>query len=320
MVPATWGQVTRGCEMHCTQRLLRRFVVLSAASLLGVGLLPGAADAVTTSSAARCGLNLGSVTQGGDHRSQRITVGSPPTRTNIHFVVPKLYDEPVRLSTSMFLSLSGGDPLIGGHVIIGPTLARTTYAFMNDGTLDTASIRLTPIAGGHEDTVVFEESRYREGITPRTTSYAVGSDGILVRQNNVFGNQWETTGTAAGFGLVKTMALISKTRTYDTFLATTRGGVLTTVHIPTTSPMKPVVKRVRASTWQRFEFLIAQKCGTQGTLLLGVDKDTQSAYLYAVGHANGTSTVIQALGRVPGAFADPTYFRFTPLVDSLVGE
>lgn len=323
MVPATWGQVTRGCEMHCRQRLFRRFVVLSAASLLGVGLLPGAADAVTTTgaaSAAKCGLNLGSVTLGGDHRSQRITAGSPPTRTNVRYVVPKLYDEPVRLSTSMFLSLSGGDPLINGHVIIGPTMARSGYAFMNDGTLDTASIRLTPITYGHESTVVLEESRYREGTTPRTTSYEVRGDGILVRQNNVLGNQWETTGTAGGFGLVKTMVLISKTRTYDTFLANTRGGVLTTVHIPTTSPMKPVVKRVRASTWQNFEFLIAQKCGTQGTLLLGIDKDTQSAYLYTVSHANGTATVIKSLGRVPGAFADPTYFRFTPLADPLVGE
>src|SRR5688500_12757944 len=98
MVPATWGQVTKGCEMHCKQRLFRRgSVVLSAAALLAVGLLPGAADAVTTAgdaSAGMCGLDLGSVTAGGDHRSQRITAGSPPTRTNNRIVVPKLYDEP----------------------------------------------------------------------------------------------------------------------------------------------------------------------------------------------------------------------------------
>jgi hypothetical protein len=310
--------------MHCKQRLFRRCsVVLSAASLLGVGLLPGPADAVTTigdASAGICGLDLGSVTAGGDHRSQRITAGSPPTRTNNRIVVPKLYGEPVRLSTSMFASLLSGDPLIEGHVIIGPTLARSGYAFSSDGTLDTASIRLTPIAAGHEDTVAFEESRYREGTTPRTTSYGLRSDGILVRQNNVIGNQWETTGLAPGFGAVKTVVLISKTRTYDTFLANTQRGALYTIHIPTTSPMKPVVKRVRDRTWQGFEFLIAQKCGIQGTLLLGIDKDTQSAYLYAVSHANGTATVIQGLGNVPGAFNDPTYFRFTPLVDPLVGE
>jgi hypothetical protein len=47
----------------------------------------------------------------------------------------------------------------------------------------------------------------------------------------------------------------------------------------------------------------------QGTLLLGIDKDTKSAYLYAVGHANGTATVIQGLGKVPGTFNDPVYFR-----------
>lgn len=317
-------QVTRGCDMRSKQRLVRRgSVVLSAAALLVVGLLPGAADAATTTagdaSASMCGLDLGSVTAGGDHRSQRITAGSPPTRTNNRIVVPKLYGEPVRLSTSMFASLLSGDPLIGGHVIIGPNLARSGYAFSSDGTLDTASIRLTPIAGGHEDTVAFEESRYREGTAPRTTGYLLRSDGILVRQNSVSGVWW-VTGTAPGFGPVKAMVLISKTRTYDTFLANTRGGALYTIHIPTTSPMKPVVKRVRARTWQGFEFLIAQKCGIQGTLLLGIDKDTQSAYLYAVSHANGTATVIKGLGRVPGAFNDPTYFRFTPLVDPLVGE
>jgi hypothetical protein len=266
-----------------------------------------------------CGLDLGSVTPGGDHRSQRVTAGSPPTRTHSRVVVPKLYGEPVRLSGSMFASMSG-DLLIGGHGVIGPNLVRTGYAFLEDGTLDTASIRVTPIAGGHEDTVAFEESRYREGTTPRTNSYQLRSDGFLIRQKNVIGNQWETTGAAAGFEPVKAMALISKTRTYDTFLANTRGGALYTIHIPTTSPMKPVVKAVRTRTWQGFEYLIAQKCGNQGTLLLGIDKDTQTAYLYAVGHANGTATVIQGLGKVPGVFSDPTYFRFTPLVDPLVGE
>jgi hypothetical protein len=71
----------------------------------------------------------------------------------------------------------------------------------------------------------------------------------------------------------------------------------------------PVVKRVRASTWQAFDALVAEKCGQYGTMLVGIDKDTQSAYAYAVGHANGTATVIQGLGKVPATFADPVYFR-----------
>ena len=109
------------------------------------------------------------------------------------------------------------------------------------------------------------------------------------------------------------MALISKTPTYDTFLANTRGGALYTIRIPITSPMKPIVTKVRAGTWQGFETLIADKCGNYGTLLLGIDKDTKKGYLYAVGHANGLSTVIQSRGQVPGTFDDPVDFRWVPI-------
>jgi hypothetical protein len=44
--------------------------------------------------------------------------------------------------------------------------------------------------------------------------------------------------------------------------------------------------------------VVATKCGATGTLLLGIDRDTQSDYLYAVGHANGQNTVIKGLGKV----------------------
>jgi hypothetical protein len=62
------------------------------------------------------------------------------------------------------------------------------------------------------------------------------------------------------------------------------------------------------STWQAFDALIAEKCGHHGTLLLGIDKDTQSTDVYAVGHANGAATVIKGLGNVPATFADLVYF------------
>jgi hypothetical protein len=75
--------------------------------------------------------------------------------------------------------------------------------------------------------------------------------------------------------------------------------------------MKPVVRQVRTRTWQGFETLIAEKCGQYGTLLLGIDKDTQSGYLYAVGHANGTSTVINGLGKVNATFSDLIDFRWS---------
>jgi hypothetical protein len=87
--------------------------------------------------------------------------------------------------------------------------------------------------------------------------------------------------------------------------------------------MKPIVKPVRTRTWQGLEALVAAKCGQYGTVLLGIDKDTKSDYLYAVGHANGTSTVINALGKVQGGtFADPVYFRWAvvPYLDPLNGD
>jgi hypothetical protein len=55
-------------------------------------------------------------------------------------------------------------------------------------------------------------------------------------------------------------------------------------------------------------------------LLLGIDKDTKAGYLYAVGDANGTRTVIQSLGKVPGTFPDPVYFRWAAVFDPLNGD
>jgi hypothetical protein len=157
------------------------------------------------------------------------------------------------------------------------------------------------------------------GQTLRTSEYGLRSDGTLFRWQNT-GLVWRQSGSAGGFASVKAMALISKTRTYDTFLVNTRGGALYTVRIPTTLPMRPVVKVVRTATWQVFETLLAVKCGLSGTLLLGIDKDTQSGYLYAVGHANGLSTVIRGLGKVQGTFPDPVYFRWRFDFDPLNGD
>jgi len=220
----------------------------------------------------------------------------------------------------MFAYPDQTDVSIGGHVVIDSTLTRTGYGFMGP-ILDTASIRVTPVEDGFGAVNAFEESRYGVGSTARKMGYALHGDGMLSRRtatNSGWG--WVISGESPGFAPVKAMALISKTRTYDTFLANTKGGALYTIHIPTNQPMKPVVKPVRTRTWQGFEYLLAQKCGLHGTLLLGIDKDTQSAYLYAVGHANGTATVIQSIGKVPGTFTDPVYFRFAPLNDTHVGE
>jgi hypothetical protein len=311
--------------MRGKQRLVRRgSVVLGAAALLAVGLFPGAADAVTTTardaSAGKCAMDLGSVSAGGDHRSQHITATSPPTRTNDHVVAADPFSGQVRLSGSMYASPDPRGVYVAGHVIIGSTVVYNGYTLVGGRDLDRNSIIREVDGGDYGDIVAFGESRYRVGTSvPRTAMYGLRGDGVLLRWTSTSGG-WQVTGTSPGFASVKAMTLISKAKTYDTFLANTRGGALYTIHIPTSAPMKPVVKSVRTRTWQGFEFLIATKCGNQGTLLLGIDKDTQSAYLYAVGHANGTATAIQGLGKVPGTFNDPTYFRWATPTDPLVGE
>ncbi|MDX2968913.1 hypothetical protein PWY87_06585 [Kribbella solani] len=149
-----------------------------------------------------------------------------------------------------------------------------------------------------------------------SSGYVVEGDALYYRMYNF------NAGSATGFGSVKAMALISKTAKYDTFLANTRGGALYTIRIPVTSPMKPIVTKIRPGTWQGFESLVAEKCGNYGTLLLGIDKETQTANLYAIGHANGPTTVINSLGKVKATFPNPVNFRWGPVyfADSLNGD
>ena len=76
--------------------------------------------------------------------------------------------------------------------------------------------------------------------------------------------------------------------------------------------MKPIVKQVRTHDLAGLRDAVAAKCGTHGTLLLGIDKDTDTGYLYAVGHANGAVHRDQGPRQGPGTFADPVYFRPCP--------
>jgi hypothetical protein len=137
--------------------------------------------------------------------------------------------------------------------------------------------------------VALEESDYKgpaqTGVTRRNV-YALGSDGVLSRWTVVKG-KFQNKVSAPGF-----------------------------------APMKPVLKKVRGTTWQGFEALHAQKCGANGTILLGIDHNTNTSYLYALSHATGGSTVIKALGKVPAnyTFPGPVYFRWKGLGTPLAGE
>jgi hypothetical protein len=226
-------------------------------------------------------------------------------------------DGQARLHTDMVQEPMPSGLRTHGYAVIGSALYSIGYdSFVPE------SVHLSRVGGGWGSFVALKEARYApyEGSNYRTNEYALRNDGVLFRWTLDRG-VWRNIASAPGFSAVKTLTLISKTQTYDTFLANTRGGALYTIHIPTTAPMKPVVKLVRGSTWQGFEALVADRCGNQGTLLVGIDKDTKTAYMYAVGHAQGTSTVIRGLGKIPGSFNEPIYFRWATLdFDELFGE
>jgi hypothetical protein len=292
--------------------------VLGAAVLVA-GLLPGTAAGAPSAGSAQCQLGLGSVSATGDHQWQDLVATTPPTNRGVAGVIRDLYpDGQVRLSTTMVQEPTPGGLRVRGYVVIGSALYSTAYDSMVP-----ESVSLRRIGGGWGPFIAVAESRYvpYRGGFARTNEYGLRNDGVLFRWTRDANGAWGKLASAPGFSAVKTIVLISKTATYDTFLATTKGGALYTIHIPTTAPMKPVVKKVRGSTWQGFESLVAEKCGSQGTLLVGIDKDTRTAHLYAVGHAAGTATVIRGLGKVPGSFDAPVYFRWATLdFDFLFGE
>ncbi|WP_350274262.1 hypothetical protein [Kribbella sp. HUAS MG21] len=282
-----------------------------AAGVLGAAmtaamLVPGQAQAAAGRATAACSMTLGTVTVQGDHKFQTLTATSPVTASPPHVGPKGLFPvDLVRLTTSVGWE---PDPPAGmaksGYVRISNDLYRFRYVIdMYIGEIDPDSYQQTKVGGG------WIHQRYVE----RSTNHTYALDGDVITRWTVEGSAWRYRTTYSGFSSVKTMTLLSQTATYDTFLANTRGGALYTIRIPFSG--KPVVKKVRTSTWQTFETLVAEKCGVQSTLLLGIDKDTRRGYLYAVSHANGTATVIKGLGRVGDQLAAPedkVYFRYYP--------
>lgn len=296
----------------------RSLAGMVGAVALAAAAMTSAAHATGTNAAAACSLGAGSVTAAGAHTATEVTAATPPTAGEPHVVPGAFQAGTVRLSTTFRSEPSVGGQSSYGWVVQGDSLYWRFYDFslgMNTH---------TRIGGGWTNFTALDVAQLAHleaGRPEHTIAYGLRNDGTLFRWN-VSGNTWRSTGSYAGFAAVKSMALIAKTATYDTFLMNTRGGALYTVRIPITSPMKPIVKQVRTSGWQSFEALTANKCGNYGTLLLGIDKDTRSGFLYAVGHANGTSTVINNLGKVDGTFPDATNFRWGPVdyYDPLNGD
>jgi hypothetical protein len=304
------------------RKLRTTLTLLAAAGLAAAGATTATtATASPTGTTAACGLNLGSVTAGGDQTFQRLTASTPPA-AGARSVVPNVYaDGAVRTIGSLVNEATPTGSSRYGRVVLGDTMYQHWLALDKAGKV--TSSELARIGGGWSKFVDHETSTFNDSPThPRTYEYGLRSDGVLFRWVVGDTGSWTAYGSAPGFASVKSMTLISKTAAYDTLLANTRGGALYTIRIPVNTQMRPVVTKVRPATWQGFESLVAGQCGNYGTVVVGIDKDTKSAYLYTFGHADGAKTSITGHGKVPGTYADPTYFRWSPSVKSdwLFGE
>ncbi|WP_433158541.1 hypothetical protein [Kribbella sp. CA-247076] len=306
--------------------MLRKTTGLAAAAVLaaGLGFAAGApaqagTSATTGTSAANaaCSLRLGSVTATGAHTSRTVTATAPITVGGVRGTAGVFAPGQVQHTGTFVGSPFGNGESRRGLTVLGGALHSSAYVVDGQSQIDPHyphnNLR---IGGGWGNFRWIEQSIHRPS---RNTLYGQQTDGTMHRWV-AEGAGWRKTGGVGGLSTVKSMTLISRTATYETFLANTRSGQLMTVRWPTSYLSVPSASTVRATTWQGFEQLIATKCGATGTLLLGIDRDTQSGYLYAVGHAAGGSTVIKSLGKVPMTFSDPKYFRWAPVNDTLNGD
>ncbi|TDO62544.1 hypothetical protein EV651_106159 [Kribbella sp. VKM Ac-2571] len=283
-------------------KLLRGLPALA----LPFSLLIASSSATATPTTTACTMDLGSVTSQGVVQYRTVTATQPVSVSAIQRQVKVLGPGEARLST--IWNWSSNLPSLESGIVVKNTgvIGQASY---NSNTAEPADPTFTQISAGWGGYSAIGLSVDDDRRTARNQFYGLSIGTVRRWVINSFG--WTPTGQTGGFSAVKTWALLGQSTTYDTFLATTRGGALYTIRLPLTRTMTPVVKQVRSGTWQAFDYLIAQRCGQVSTLLTAIDKDTGAAYLYAMSHANGPSTVIKLLGKLPGTYTDPIYFLRT---------
>jgi hypothetical protein len=294
----------------------------AAGLVLTLGPVIQPATAAPTAVTAACALGLGSFDTADGVNSRVVSATAPPTVSSV-INTPNLYATPyavVNPTTFTAVPAGSGRTTRSGKVVWGSGyLMQSTYTVGSNGkVIGTPEFRR--IGNGWGGRILIQ-SQYKASATSkptRTTLYSQDQYGKFGRWTDV-GKGFRNTGYVTGMSTMKSFALIATTSTYDMFLANNRAGGLYTVKIPATLPLKPIITAVRTSSWQGFEQLVAAPCGKTGSILLGIDKDAKTGYLYAVGHAAGGSTVIKSLGKVPGTLSDWDYFRFSASYDPLNG-
>ncbi|MEI8413079.1 MULTISPECIES: hypothetical protein [unclassified Kribbella] len=171
-----------------------------------------------------------------------------------------------------------------------------------------ARVTATKLGGGWTSFKSIATSNYTDPLGRKHSFlYGLNTNGNLYRYA-ANGTGYKAYGSFGGFKSFKAMAMISQQPTYDTLLMTTTAGALYTIHIPTTATAKPVVKLIRRSGWSSFESLLIEHCGNNyGSVVVGIDHNTDSGYQYAFSRANGTATAITSYGRIPVAFTSAVH-------------
>ncbi|GAA1164022.1 hypothetical protein GCM10009630_72670 [Kribbella jejuensis] len=207
-----------------------------------------------------------------------------------------------------------------GLLLQGGNLYRhTTYA-RDTGETSSWAPTFKKVGSGWSSFKSIATSNYSVAAPRHAYLYGLNTNGSLYRYQ-IVGTGFRALGPLPGFRGFKAMTVISETATYDTLLMTTNAGALWTVHIPVAAGAKPVLKQLRASGWGAYESLVIQGCGTRGgSLLVAVDKDTQSGYQFALSKANGAATAITSYGKIPAPMNGVDHVSLTTHYDQLVGE
>ncbi|WP_433009858.1 hypothetical protein [Kribbella sp. CA-294648] len=189
-----------------------------------------------------------------------------------------------------------------------------------NGTADGIAPTATKVGSGWTSFNSIATSNYSMAQPRHAYLYGLNANGSLYRYAQI-GTSFKSLGALPGFRSFKAMTVISETATYDTLLMTTKAGAIYTVRIPVAANAKPVLKLVRSTGFAAYEALTAHGCGTRGgSLVVGIDHDTDSGYQYAFSKFNGAATAMTAYGKAPAVFDGTTTMPFTTYYDQLVGE
>lgn len=199
----------------------------------------------------------------------------------------------------------------------GNLYRHTSYVNEDTGVITPSATR---VGSGWTSFKTIATSNYSVTTPRHAHLYGLNSNGSLYRYAQI-GAGFKALGSFPGFRSFKAMTVISETPTYDTLLMTTTAGAIYTVRIPVAATTKPVLKLVRSTGFAAYEALTAHGCGTRGgSLIVGVDHDTDAGYQYAFSKFNGAATAMTSYGKVPAVFNGTTTAPFTTHYDQLVGE